>query len=126
MSSLDTAELALIETRVAQRAPNVGLAYLFWFVGGMFGFHRFYLGRPGTAILMLFTLGGFGLWAFIDLFLIGGMAEASRQKIYRAEVVRVTEFRPSATHATPVVAAPRYDRETVAAILETSPRSIRA
>jgi hypothetical protein len=38
---------------------------LAWFLGH-FGAHRFYLGKIGTAILMLFTLGGFGIWALID------------------------------------------------------------
>lgn len=33
---------------------------------GEFGAHRFYLGKTGTAIAMLFTLGGLGIWALID------------------------------------------------------------
>jgi hypothetical protein len=38
---------------------------LAWFLG-QFGAHRFYLGKIGTAIAMLFTFGGFGIWALID------------------------------------------------------------
>ena len=34
---------------------------------GSFGAHRFYVGKPVTAVLMLLTLGGLGIWVIIDL-----------------------------------------------------------
>ncbi|MDH5696554.1 MAG: TM2 domain-containing protein [Dehalococcoidia bacterium] len=40
-----------------------------WFLGE-FGAHRFYLGKIGTAILMLITLGGLGIWALIDFIMV--------------------------------------------------------
>jgi hypothetical protein len=46
-------------------------ALLAWFVG-VLGVHRFYLGKTGTGLLMLFTLGGLWVWSFIDFVLIVG------------------------------------------------------
>lgn len=37
---------------------------------GMFGAHRFYLGKPVSAVLMLLTLGGLLIWWAIDFMLI--------------------------------------------------------
>jgi TM2 domain-containing membrane protein YozV len=45
---------------------------------GEFGIDRFYLGKIGTGILKLITVGGFGLWWLIDLILV--IAGAMRDK----------------------------------------------
>ena len=37
---------------------------------GEFGIHRFYVGKIGTGILMLLTLGGLGIWVLIDVIMI--------------------------------------------------------
>jgi len=45
-------------------------AFLLCFIIGIFGVHRFYVGKAGTGLLQLVTLGGVGLWALWDLIMI--------------------------------------------------------
>jgi TM2 domain len=43
------------------------VALLLCFLLGVFGAHRFYVGKIGTGILQIFTLGGLGIWSLVDL-----------------------------------------------------------
>ena len=43
---------------------------LLCFFLGVFGVHRFYVGKTGTGILSLLTFGGLGIWATIDFVMI--------------------------------------------------------
>ena len=45
-------------------------AVLLCFFFGILGVHRFYVGKVGTGILMLLTLGGLGIWALVDFIMI--------------------------------------------------------
>ncbi|PIE46881.1 MAG: hypothetical protein CSA42_06330 [Gammaproteobacteria bacterium] len=46
--------------------PTILLCFFF----GVFGVHRFYVGKIGTGILMLLTFGGFGFWSLYDFIMI--------------------------------------------------------
>ncbi len=71
------------------KKKSMVLAYLFWLFLGSFGAHRFYLGRTGSAIVMLclslvssvltvvfigfLGLAVVGIWWLIDAFLVYSM-----------------------------------------------------
>lgn len=58
-------------------------AFLLCFFLGCFGAHRFYVGKIGTGILQLITLGGLGIWALIDFIfiIIGSFTDKQGNKI---------------------------------------------
>jgi len=47
----------------------IAMLLLCFFLGAL-GAHRFYAGKVGTGILMILTLGGFGLWILFDFIVI--------------------------------------------------------
>jgi hypothetical protein len=52
---------------------------------GVFGAHRFYVGKVGTGVLMLGTMGGMGLWWLYDVILIvaGEFRDADGRRVVR-------------------------------------------
>jgi hypothetical protein len=63
------------------RLPVFLLCLLF----GWLGVHRFFVGKIGTGVLMMLTIGGLGIWMMIDLILIivGEFRDRERRKIRR-------------------------------------------
>ena len=53
----------------ASQKDWVATLLLCFFIGG-FGAHRFYVGKVGTGILQLLTLGACGIWTLVDLIII--------------------------------------------------------
>lgn len=65
--------------------PTIALVLSLLF--GSFGIDRFYIGNIGLGVGKLLTLGGLGIWALIDWFLIMG---ATREKnLQTAQQVRM-------------------------------------
>ena len=62
-----------------------GIAFILAMVLGVFGAHRFYVGKTGTGILMVCTLGGLGIWYLYDVILIasGQFTDAEGQRVLR-------------------------------------------
>lgn len=58
-------------------------AFLLCFFLGIFGVHRFYVGKIGTGVLQIFTLGGLGIWALVDfiMIIVGAFTDKNGVKI---------------------------------------------
>lgn len=67
--------------KISQKSYFTSLLLCFFL--GALGLHRFYVGKKGTGILMLLTLGGLGIWQVIDfaLILFGGFSDKLRCEI---------------------------------------------
>ena len=52
---------------------------------GVFGAHRFYVGKTGTGVLMLMTMGGCGVWWLYDLILLvaGEFRDADGRRVVK-------------------------------------------
>jgi TM2 domain-containing membrane protein YozV/predicted Ser/Thr protein kinase len=68
----------IIRQPLANRTAKLLAAYLLWLPPlGIFGFHRFYLGRTATGLLYSITAGFFTLGWLADLFLIPEMVQTA-------------------------------------------------
>ena len=67
---------------------RLAAALLAWFLG-VIGIHRFYVGKVGTGILMILTLGGLGPNRLYCDF--GGLFQGQRRTIARQLVVTVVD-----------------------------------
>ena len=62
---------------------RMAVALFAWFLG-TFGIHRFYLGKIGTGILMITTLGGLGVWALVDFIMaVAGVMKDKEGKVIK-------------------------------------------
>jgi len=69
VEQLDERSAALFHAEMLRRGKSG-----FWaFVCAVFGLHYAYLGRWGLLVVYWMTLGGMGIWWFVDLLRVGGL-----------------------------------------------------
>lgn len=93
--------------QASERSRSVAL--ILGVLGGVFGFHRFYVGRPQSAVFQALTLGGMGMWWLYDMVMILA-GEFRDQQGYRLSNWNVAE--------TMGVAGGGADARTVSLLLE--------
>jgi TM2 domain-containing protein len=81
METTDRYPLESLETSDKSRGVALALAAIL----GLFGGHRFYVGKTGTGVLMAITIGGVGLWYLYDLILVasGSFRDAEGRLVQR-------------------------------------------
>lgn len=96
--ALDLAQKTYIEARLANEGPSLTLAYIFWLALGLFSAHRFYLGRPLSAVLqiMSYLLVVGIVWLVIDVFLVHGLVRERQEEVRRRIAA---ELEPAGTAA---------------------------
>jgi hypothetical protein len=68
-------------SNVSNRSRGIALALAT--VTGVFGGHRYYVGKIGTGLLQLATFGGLGVWWLYDMILVaaGGFRDADDKRV---------------------------------------------
>ncbi|WP_185249134.1 TM2 domain-containing protein [Chryseobacterium bernardetii] len=69
---LNSEQQKIFISEFERRKKSVGISYLLWF---LLGWHYAYLKKWGWLILYILTVGGFFIWAIIDLFRIPKIVE---------------------------------------------------
>ncbi len=103
---LDARQLAIVQSEFENQKKSMVVAYLLWFFLGGLGGHRFYVGKPVSALMMtgLWVLGFITVWifigyffffivyvwVFIDAFLLHGIINKINQKTERKILERVS------------------------------------
>ena len=56
--------------QTAVNDKNFVLVATFGFLLGAFGVHQFYCGKIISGVLMVFTIGGLGIWALVEFVIV--------------------------------------------------------
>lgn len=75
----------MVKRDYGDRRKSCSAAYCAWF---FLGWHYLYLRRPGLQFAFWLTLGGFGVWWFIDVFRVAGIVRRMNEDLARELMVQ--------------------------------------
>lgn len=79
-------------SRKAELQASIKSSGTAWVLFLFLGAHYAYVGKWGLQILFWITFGGFGIWALISFFLIGGLVKSHNLAIY-AQIEEIDQER---------------------------------
>jgi len=90
-----TNTIALSRVKKIPRQRHFLAVFFISFIWGMVGADRMYLGKWGTGIAKLLTLGGFGLWGIVDIILIltGAMRDKQGRTMLQYEEYKAFAYK---------------------------------
>lgn len=77
--------------RVNNPPKKLNVAYILLIFFGTLGVHRFYLGKIGTGIVWLLTLGCLGIGTLVDIFRLRTMTDDQNVAIWQQEEVNYVQ-----------------------------------
>ena len=91
----------IVVVKKSPRQRHFLAAFFISFFWGVFGADRMYMGYWGLGILKLVTVGGFGIWVIVDLFLVMGGYMRDKQG---REMLQVAEYKKFASNTIMILA----------------------
>jgi TM2 domain-containing membrane protein YozV len=103
---LDARQLMVVESEVRNQGKNMIVAYVLWYFLGIFGGHRFYMKKTGSAVAQLIltiTIIGIiinAVWWIVDAFLVHTwVRDYNRELEYRLVSQMIAQQDPPAPNS---------------------------
>lgn len=80
LQNLDDEQWVSVQT-LSYKDPNI--SFMASLLVGALGIDRFLIGDTGPGIAKLVTCGGFGVWTFVDIFLIIGLTREKNWELFQ-------------------------------------------
>lgn len=119
---LPQSQQSAYQSEVDRRKKSTGIAYLLYFLLGLVGGHKFYIGEIGWGMIYLFTLGGFVVGMVCDIILLPNQVSAANDRI-RQQILESIRRRMSPGAAAHIGDDQLSDLEVLVKMLKKLPKN---